>query len=146
MKSDTTVKTAAHVAAYSSHMINRTGTLLNYALGEDGSPPSYQEYKQDRASALYSNTRQLEEYIDEETEALNKKGRDYLNDLYKNNQKFKDEIINFIRDETGLKNPKILGQRFKYNTLNRLDKETLANFAFSKDHARSLIRIIASYK
>ena len=52
MKSDTTVKTAAHVAAYSSHMINGTGTLLNYALGEDRSPPSYQEYEQDRASAL----------------------------------------------------------------------------------------------
>ena len=56
---------------------------------------------------------------------------------------FKDEIINFIRDETELKNQKILDQRLKYNTLNRLDKGTLANFASSKDHARSLIRIIA---
>ena len=145
-KPDATVRTAAHVAAHASHTINRTGTLLNYACGEDGSPPSYQEYEQDRASALNNNTRQLEENIDEETEALNKKGRDDLNDLYKNNQKFKDEVINFIRDETELSNEKILDKRFIYNTVNRLGKETLAKFAFSKDHARSLIEIIASYK
>ena len=87
----------AQVTAHASHMINGTGILLNYAWGEDGSPPSYQEYEQDRASSPYSNTRQLEEYTDEETEALNKKGRDCLNDLYKNNQKCKDEIINFVR-------------------------------------------------
>ena len=70
---------------------------MNYAWGEDGSPPSYQELEQDRVSSPYSNTRQLEEYTDEETEALNKKSRDGLNDLSKNNHKCKDEIINFVR-------------------------------------------------
>ena len=58
------------MAAHASHMINRTVALLNYAYGtpsmfhngEDGSPPSYQEYEQDRAFAPYKNTRQLEEY------------------------------------------------------------------------------------
>ena len=103
---------------------------------------SYQEYKQDRASSLYGNTHQLEEYIDEGTEALNKKGRDDLNDLYKNNQKFKDETINFIRDEIELSNKNILDKRFKHNTLNKLGMENLAKFAFSKDHAGSLIGII----
>ena len=80
IKPDTTVRTEAQVAAHASHMINRTGTLLNYAWGEDGSTPSHQVYEQDRASSFYSNTNQQEEYIDqgscfvdEETEALNEK-------------------------------------------------------------------------
>ena len=50
-----------------------------------------------------------EEYIDEQTEALNEKGRDDLNSLYMNNQKFK-EIINFVGDKAGLSNkPNKLG-------------------------------------
>ena len=49
IKPDTTVRTAAHVAAHASHVINRTGALLSYAWGEDGLPPSYQEYDRDRA-------------------------------------------------------------------------------------------------
>ena len=100
IKPEPTVRIASNMAAHASHMINRMGALLNYAYGEDGSPPSYQEYEQDRASSPYINTRQLEEYIDEETENLNEKGRDDLKDLYKNDQKYKDEIINFIGDET----------------------------------------------
>ena len=63
-------------------MVNRTGTLFNYGCGEDGLQPSYQEYDQDGASSLYNNTNQQEEYIDEENEALNEKGRDDLKDLY----------------------------------------------------------------
>ena len=76
------VRTAAHAAAHASHMINRTDALFNYGWGEE--PLSYQEY--DEAS----NTNQPEEYIDEETEVLSKKGRDDLNDLNENNQKFRD--------------------------------------------------------
>ena len=41
---DTTVRTAAQVTAHASHIINRTDALMNYAWGEVGSPPSYQEY------------------------------------------------------------------------------------------------------
>ena len=67
-KPNPTVRTAAHVLAIASHMINRTGALFNHAFGE--APTSYQEC--DEAS----NTNQQEDYIDEETEALNKKGRD----------------------------------------------------------------------
>ena len=44
IKRDTTVRTAAQVTAHASQTINRTGTLFNYAWGEDGLPPSYQEY------------------------------------------------------------------------------------------------------
>ena len=84
------------------------------------------------------------EYIDEDTEALNKRVRDNLYNLYKNDQKFKDEIIIFISDETEFSNEKIVDKKYKYNTLNKLGMELLAKFAFSKDHARSLIGIMAS--
>ena len=112
------------MTAHASHVINRTGALLNYGLGEEGSPPSYEECEQD---SLSSKSIQLDEYeyIDENTEALNKRGRDNLNNLYNNNQKFKDEFINFISDETELSNEKIVDKRYKYNTLNRLGRETL---------------------
>ena len=95
---------------------------------------------------MYSNTNQHEEYIDEETQALSEKGRDDLKDLYKNNQKFREEVINIVGDKTGLGNDQILDKRYKYNTLIKLGMEVLGMFTFSKDHARSLIEIIASYK
>ena len=78
----TTVRTAAQVTAHASHMVKRTGTLLNYAWGEDGLQASYQECDQDGASSLYNNTNQQEEQVDEENEALNEKGRDDIKDLY----------------------------------------------------------------
>ena len=64
IKPDTTVRTAAHVAAHASQLINRTCTLLNFAYGKDwtspvynheSSPTSYHDYEQDRASSMYSN-------------------------------------------------------------------------------------------
>ena len=146
IKPDTTLRPAAQVTIHASQMINRTGTFLNYAWGDDGSQPSSQEYDQDEASSLYSNANQQEVYIDEETEALNEKGRDVLKDLYIINQKFRDEVINFVGDKTGLGNVKSLDNRYKYNTPNKLGMEFLGMFAFSKDHARSLIEFKASYK
>ena len=106
IKPDPAVRTAAQVTAHSSHMINRTGALLNYGLGEERSPTSYQEYEHEEY--IYQGSC----FIDEETEALNKRGRDNLNNLYNNNQKFKNENINFISDETELSNEKIVDKRF----------------------------------
>ena len=83
--------------------------------------------------------------MNKKTGTLNKKCRDDLNDLYKNNQKFRDEIINFVGDKTGLSNEKILDKRFKYNTLNKLGMETLAMFVWSRDYTRGVIEILASY-
>ena len=59
MYSDTTVKTAAPVAADASSVLNKTNTLINYGYGT----PS--------------------EYMNAETGTLNKKGLDDLSDLYK---------------------------------------------------------------
>ena len=41
------------------------------------------------------------------TGTLNKRGRDDLTNPNKNNQKFRDEIISFVGDKTGLSNEKI---------------------------------------
>ena len=53
------------------------------------------------------------EYMNKKTGTLHKKGRDELNDLYKNNQKIRDEIINFDGDKTELGNEKIIDKRLK---------------------------------
>ena len=50
IKPDPAVRTAAQVTAHASHMINRTGELLNYELGEEGSPLPNQECEQDSLS------------------------------------------------------------------------------------------------
>ena len=89
--------------------------------------------------------------MDEETEALNKKGRDDLSELYKNNQNARDKIISFVGDKVELSNDQIIDKRYKYNTRIKLGVETLSkfapnficsNFICSKDHARSLIEFI----
>ena len=85
-------------------------------------------------------------YIDEETKTLNRKCITVLSDLYKNNQKFKDEIIDFIRDKTELGVDQFLDKRFKYNTLNNLGRENLKECVQSKDYTRSLMKILSSYR
>ena len=85
-----------------------------------------------------------EEYIGEETKTLNRKGITVLSDLYTNNQKFKEEIIDFIRDKTELSADQILDKRFKYDTLNNLGRENLKGCVQSKDYTRSLIKNRAS--
>ena len=90
IKPDPAVRTAAYVTAHASHMINRTGALLNYGFG---SPPSYQEIEQDGLSSKSIQLDEYEcEYIDEDTEALNKRGRDNLNNLYNKNQNLKIKL------------------------------------------------------
>ena len=48
-----------------------------------------------------------DEYMKKKTATLNKNGRDDLNNLYKNHQKFRDKIINFVGDKAGLSNEQI---------------------------------------
>ena len=151
-KPDATVRTLARAAARASHMLNRTTLLVNFAYGTksmhnhgtESMPCNGEEH--DGTSLIYNYWAKQEEYIDEETEALNEKGRGDLSELYKNNQKFRDEIINFVGDKAELSNEKILDERYKHNTLYKLGMETLAEFIFSKDYTRSLIEILANYK
>ena len=76
---DSTVKTAAIVASGTSNILNKTNTLINYGFGD------------------YQSEALREEYMNKKTKTFNKKGRDDLIDLYKKNEKFRDEIINFVR-------------------------------------------------
>ena len=51
---------------------------------------------------------------------LNRKGGKFLNRLYGNNEEFREEIINFVRDKKELDLEFILDKRCKTNTLNTL--------------------------
>ena len=78
-------------------------------------------------------------FVDEATKILNRKGITVLSDPYKNNQKFKDKIIDIIRDKTELDVDQILDKRFKYNTLNKLGREKLKDCVQSEDYTRTSI-------
>ena len=84
---DTTIKTAGLVAAVASSILNRTNTLINYGYGNSS------------------------EYMNAETGTLNKKGLHDLKYLYKNKEKIRDEIINFVGGKARLSNEKILGKK-----------------------------------
>ena len=86
-----------------------------------------------------------EKYIDEETGILNKEGRRYLNRLYGNNDEFRDEIINFVRDKTELDLEVILDRRYKTNTLNTMGKKYLTECVASKKNTKDVIEILAKY-
>ena len=55
-------------------------------------------------------------------------------------------MINFVGDKAGLSNEQIIDKRYKYNTINTLDKENLNKFIWSRDNTRFLIEILASSK
>ena len=44
-----------------------------------------------------------EEYINEEMGVLNRKGGKFLTRLYGNNEEFREEIINFVRDKNEIR-------------------------------------------
>ena len=72
---DPTVKTAARVATHTSHLINRTGSLMNTGYGEDldqelDQEPKYEQKYLQSSSVLGAIQ---DEYIDEETRSLNRK-------------------------------------------------------------------------
>ena len=79
------------------------------------------------------------------TGTLNKRGRDDLKNLYKNNQNFRDGVINFVGDKTGLSNDQIIDKTFKHKTLKKLGVENLNKFVQSKENTRILIELLASY-
>ena len=86
-----------------------------------------------------------EEYINEEMGILNRKGGKFLNRLYGNNEEFREEIINFVRDKKELDLELILDKRCKTNTLNTLGNKYLGECITSKDNTKDLIEIVAKY-
>ena len=71
------------------HLINRTNTLPSFAYGtesmlaDQGQRPLHNGEQHDGTSSIYKYWAIHEEYMDEETEAFNKKGRDDLSELKK---------------------------------------------------------------
>ena len=86
-------------------MLNITSALANLAYGEDLEQEQDQEQAQEQDQrGCFTDLTIQEEFMNEETEALNEKGRVDLFDLYKNNQNFREEIIIFVGGKTGLNN------------------------------------------
>ena len=86
-----------------------------------------------------------EEYIIEEKGILNRKGGKFLTRLIGNNEEFREEIINFVRNKKELDLELILDKRCKINTLNTLGNKYLAECITSKDNTKGLIEIMAKY-
>ena len=131
-------------------MLDRASTLVNYGYGED-LQSMLENHEQssfaDDLRSTFANTieKLQEEYIDEEIRTLNRKGQKYLNRLYVNNEEFREEMVNFVRDKTELDLEVILARRNKTNTLMTLGKEYLAKCILSKDNTKDLIEILAKF-
>ena len=117
---DTIVKTAGVVAMGASSMLNRASTLGNYGYGEY--LQSMLENHEQSSFAVDTIEKLQEKHIDEEMGTLNRNGQKYLNRLYVNNEEFREEIVNFVRDKTELDPELILDRRYKTNALTTLGK------------------------
>ena len=162
MSSDTSVKTAGLVAAGASNIFERTNTLFNHGYGDDevelqDKEHKYNRFKEPDSEVKFNQMRKddpsqgwtpfTDEYMNKKTSTLNKKARDDINDLYKKNQKFRDEIVNFVGDKAGLSNEHIIDKkRLKCNTPNKLGVENISTFVQPRDKTRILIEILARYK
>ena len=124
-------RNAGTVAMGASTMLSRVNTLVNVGYGEEMEGETRSSYT-DRGSSLLNH--ELCSYIDqcnydffnEEMGILNRKGGKFLNKLYINNEEFREEIINFVKDKKELDLDLILVKRCKTNTLNTLGNKYLA--------------------
>ena len=132
MSPDTTVKAAEHVATSASNILNRASTLVSFGCGAEEQRKQFIEKLQG-------------EYINKETGILKKEGRRYLNRLYGNTEKFREEIVNFVRVKKELDPKEILERRYKTNTLNTTGREYLTESVASKDNKKDVIEISAKY-
>ena len=85
------------------------------------------------------------DFVNEEMGILNRKGGKFLNKLYINNEEFREEIINFVKDKKELDLDLILDKRCITNKLNTLGNKYLAECITAKDNTKDLIDIMAKY-
>ena len=129
-----------------STMLSKVNTLVNVGYGEELEGET-------RNTICEAGSLIQEEYINqcnrdfvnEEMGILNRKGGRFLNKLYINNEEFREEIINFVKDKKELELDLILDKRCKTNTLNTLGNKYLAECVTSKDNTKDLIEIMAKY-
>ena len=114
---------------------------------------SAKQFHRDLKNSLVNEARKLitpleklqEEYINEEMGILNRKGGKFLTRLYGNNEEFREEIINFVRDKKEFDLELILDKRCETNTLNTLGNKYLGECMTCKDNTKDLIEIVAKY-
>ena len=154
-------RNAGSVAMGASTMLSRVNTLVNVGYGEEldndlrSSLVNHEQSSLEKGKPCYTNHEQssltnlrnaiLEEYINDEDGTLNRKGGKFLTRLYGNNEEFREEIINFVRDKKELDLELILDKRCKTNTLNTLGNKYLAECITSKDNTKDLIEIMVKY-
>ena len=150
-------RNAGSVAMGASTMSSRVNTLVNVGYGEEldndlrtdevrGKQSSLENHEQssleNHEQSSFTDLRKAiqEKYINqcsydfvnEEVGFLNRKGGKFLTRLYGNNEEFREEIINFVRDKKELDLELILDKRCKTNTLNTLGNKYLAECITSK--------------
>ena len=148
-----------------STMLSRVNTLVNVGYGEDlegetrtksdssicEAGSMIQEEYIDLRSSLVNHeqssfTDQCNcDFVNEEMGILNRKGGKFLNKLYVNSEKFREETINFVKDKKELDLELILDKRCKTNTHNTLGNKYSAECITSKDNTKDLIEIMAKY-
>ena len=132
---DSISRNAGTVTMGASTMLSRVNTLVNVGYGEEleGEPRS-------------SYTDQCNcDFVNEETGLLNRNEEKFLNKLYINNEEFREEIINIVKDKKELDLDLILDKRCKTNTLNTLGNKYLTECITSKYNTKDLIEIMAKY-
>ena len=120
-------RNAGSVAMGASTMLSRVNTLVNVGYGEelDNDPrickTSLSSFANSRNTIQEEYINQCNcDFVNEEMGILNRKGGKFLTRLYGNNEEFREEIINFVRDKKELDLELILDKRCKTNTLNTL--------------------------
>ena len=126
-----------------STMLSKVNTLVNVGYGEvlEGETRSSLVNHEQSSYTDQCNC----DFVNEEMGILNRKGGRFLNKLYINNEEFREEIINLVKDKKELDLDLILDKRCKTNTLNTLGKKNLAECITSKDNTKDLIEIMAKY-
>ena len=135
-------------------MLSKVNTLINGTSSMFHNVGYGEELDNDLRSS-FANSRNTiqEEYINQcscdfvngKMRILNRKRGKFLTRLYGNNEKFREEIINFVRDKKELDLELISDKRCITNTLNTLGNKYLAEFMTSKDNTNVLIEIMAKY-
>ena len=132
---DSISRSAGTIAMGASTMLSRVNTLVNVGYGESSEGETRSSYT-DQCNY---------DFVNEEMGILNRKGEKFLNKLYLNNEEFREEIINFVKDKKELDLDLILDKRCKTNTVNTLGNKYLAECITSKDNTKDLIEIMAKY-
>ena len=154
-------RNAGTVAMGASTMLSRVNTLVNVGYGEElegETRNTMQEEYIDQGSSLVKHEQSSFTdlpswfhdqcncvFVNEEMGILKRKGGRFLNKLYINNEEFREEIINFVKDKKELDLDLILDKRCKNNTLNTLGNKYLTECITSKDNTKDLIEIMAKF-